>query len=183
MVNKQIIIINGSGGVGKDTFVELCKANEHSEITTISTVDKIKKAANILGWYGCKSEKDRKFLSDLKLLSIAYNDFPYEYVSEKINKFRNSIHDSILFIMVREPEEIDKIKKAFGCLTLLITNKNTEKITSNMADANVHNYKYDIIIQNDGTLKELERKAINFLDLLQQFNGEVTWTQSPIDQM
>ena len=37
---------------------------------------------------------------------------------------------------------------------------------SNHADAEVFNYDYDYIIENNGTLEELEQKAIEFLKQL-----------------
>ena len=65
---KEIVVINGSGGVGKDTFVQFC--NEYTPIMNISSVDKVKEAAKVLaGWNGEKDEKSRKFLSDLKELN------------------------------------------------------------------------------------------------------------------
>jgi len=45
-MQKQIIIINGTGGSGKDTFVEFC--SEFTKVTNISSVDKVKEAAKIL---------------------------------------------------------------------------------------------------------------------------------------
>jgi dephospho-CoA kinase len=160
-IKKKIIIINGSGGVGKDTFVEFCKP--YANITNVSSVDKIKEAAFILGWDCGKTEEDRKFLSDLKILSTGYNNFPYEYVKKCIENFREDRHSYTMFIHVREPQEIDKIKKDFGCITLLIKNINKRTISSNMADANVENYNYDHIINNDGSLDDLKRKAITFM--------------------
>ena len=48
-MSKEIVIINGSGGVGKDAFVEFC--NEFTCVKNISSVDKVKEAAKILvGW-------------------------------------------------------------------------------------------------------------------------------------
>ena len=62
---KEIVVINGSVGVGKDTFVQFCA--EYAPIMNISSVDKVKEAAKVLaGWNGEKDEKSRKFLSDLK---------------------------------------------------------------------------------------------------------------------
>jgi len=43
---KKIIIINGTGGSGKDTFVNYC--SEYIKTVNISSVDKVKEAANIL---------------------------------------------------------------------------------------------------------------------------------------
>lgn len=68
-----------------------------------------------------------------------------------------------MFIHVREPEEIEKLKQEFGCITLLIMNINKEGISSNMADANVENYEYDFVVHNDGDLMALKSKAIAFI--------------------
>ena len=161
MKNKTKIIINGSGGVGKDTFVDYCRI--FANVTNISAVDKIKEAAQLLGWSGGKNEDDRKFLSDMKLLSTGYNNFPYEYLKENIDKFMEDKSSNVLFMHIREPEEIDKIKKEFGCITVLVQNINKRRIDSNMADANVCNYEYDYVINNDHDLNRLKEKAIHFI--------------------
>ena len=134
-----------------------------ANVTNISAVDKIKEAAQLLGWSGGKSEDDRKFLSDLKLLSTGYNNFPYEYLKENIAKFMEDKSSNVLFMHIREPEEIDKIKKEFNCITVLVQNINKDHIDSNMADANVCNYEYDYIINNDYDLNRLKEKAIHFI--------------------
>lgn len=161
---KKIIIINGSGGVGKDTFVDLCR-NKTDKILNISSVDEIKSAAWLLGWNnGKKTEKDRKFLSDLKLLATNYNDSPFEYIRNEIERFKLSVFN-IMFVHIREPEEIKRIKSVFNeAVTLLITSNRISEIKSNMADANVMHYEYDYIISNDGTLEEFEQKAYEFLE-------------------
>lgn len=161
MENKKIVIINGSGTVGKDTFVDFCRI--YANIMNISSVDKIKEAAKLIGWDGGKTEEDRKFLSDLKLLSTGYNNYPYEYIKTNIEQFEHDRSLGVMFIHVREPEEIEKLKKEFGCITLLIQNVNKEGISSNMADANVENYEYDYVVHNDEDLIELKSKAIDFI--------------------
>ena len=60
----KIIIINGYAGVGKSTFVEMCKKDYL--VTELSTIDPIKDIASKIGWNGQKEPKDRKFLADLK---------------------------------------------------------------------------------------------------------------------
>lgn len=50
------------------------------------------------------------------------------------------------------------------CYTVLVKNPNVMQITSNEADANVDHYKYDYVIENDGTLGNLLDKAGAFLD-------------------
>jgi hypothetical protein len=161
-MRKRIIIINGSGGVGKDTFVEFCRP--FANITNISSVDKIKEAAAILGWDQGKTERCRKFLSDLKILSTEFNDFPYDYVANRIAEFKKDNSSHTMFIHVREPQDIQRIKDDFGCVTLLVRNVNKGVITTNMADANVENYDYDFVVDNDGDLDDLKAKAIEFIN-------------------
>ena len=159
-MNKQIFIINGSGGCGKDTFVSLIADISHT--MNFSSVDKVKEIARIIGWNGGKTERDRKFLSDLKLLCTDYNDMPLNSMKDKFEEFLNS--DSVfLFLHIREPEEIDKAKKAFNAKTILIKRDSIEHITSNMADANVFNYNYDIVIDNDKGITEFRDKAYSLV--------------------
>ncbi len=158
---KQIVIINGSGGVGKDTFVEMC--SKHVKVFNISSVDKVKQAATILtGWNGEKNEKSRKLLSDLKEIGIEYNDAPLQYICNMVEEFKNSDKE-LMFIHIRESDEIEKCKEKTGAHTLLITNKNVPAISTNHSDKDVEKYQYEYHIQNDRTLEELEEKAKKFI--------------------
>lgn len=160
-MDKHIIIINGTGGAGKDTFVNFCA--EEEKVLNVSTVDKVKEAAKILvGWNGEKDEVSRKLLVDLKQLSIAYNDAPTKYILEMAEKFNES-DDKFMFIHIREAEEIEKTKKLLNAKTLLISNPRVKLITSNNSDGQVNQYQYDYYIDNDGTLEELKDKAICFM--------------------
>lgn len=156
---KQIIVINGTGGCGKDTFVELCK--KHIKVYNYSSIDKVKEVAKKIGWKGTKSEKDRKFLADLKKLTTDYNDMAFNSIIDAVDIFNNS-EDELMFIHIREPEEIKRVVEQFGAKTLLIKRVGQDIIKSNYSDANVENYNYDYIIENT-TLDEYEDKAINFL--------------------
>ena len=73
-MNKAVIVINGAGGVGKDTLCDL--AAKHFKVRNISTITPIKELASMCGWDGRKDDKSRKFLSDMKRLTVEYNDFP-----------------------------------------------------------------------------------------------------------
>ena len=157
---KQVFIINGSGGVGKDAFVSF--VSELIPTLNFSSVDKVKEVAKIIGWDGGKTEKDRKFLSDLKLLCTDYNDMPFNSMADKVVEFINS-NFIFLFLHIREPQEIERAKIAFHAKTILIKRDSIGHITSNMADNNVFNYDYDFVVCNDGTLDELKNKATNFV--------------------
>jgi len=163
-MEKHVLIINGSGGVGKDTFVDML--NKYMRVTRCSAVDTIKECAVLLGWNGEKNEKTRKFLSDLKKLAVDCFDEPFKHMSIAVENFRESRKNNILCLFIREPEEIERAKDAFGAITVLVTNKNIEPILSNESDANVAKFEYDVTIENDGTLEDLEDKAYLFLKQL-----------------
>lgn len=160
---KKIFILNGSGGVGKDTFVDL--VSNYIPTIHFSSVTKIKEIAKAIGWDGGKTEKDRKFLSDLKILCTEYNNLPFNSMKEMVDEFLNG-DSNALFIDIREPNEIEIAKKAFNAETVLVKRDSVVHITSNMADANVYNYQYDYIIENNGDISDLNNTAKMFVDKL-----------------
>ena len=168
-MDKHIFIINGSGGVGKDTFVELVSTELNNilkkfhTVINFSSIDKVKEIAKEIGWNGKKSEKDRKFLSDLKVLTSEYCDMSFNSMKNKVAEFVEDEESRFLFLHIREPEEITKAVKEFDAKTILIVRDTVKHIVSNMADKNVFNYNYDFIIDNSGTKEELNYKAKNFV--------------------
>ena len=158
MGSKQIIIINGTGGCGKDTFVSF--VSKYKRVYNFSSIDKVKEIAKLIGWDGGKTDKDRKFLSDLKKLTTEYNDMAFNSIKDAINIFKNS-DDEIMFIHIREPEEIKRVVDAFNAKTLLIKRDGYDNIMTNVSDANVENYDYDYIIYNK-SLEQLEDEAKKF---------------------
>ena len=159
---KNIVIINGYGGSGKDTFVEF--VSKYNKVYNFSSVDKVKEIAKLIGWNGKKDEKDRKFLSDLKKLTTEYNDMSFNSIKDAVNDFKTS-DDEIMFIHIREPEEIQRAALEFNAKTLFIKRDSIDKITSNYSDASVENYNYDYVINNT-TLEDLDTQAKNFYELI-----------------
>lgn len=158
---KKIFILNGVGTSGKGTFAEF--VGKYIQSHKYSIVDLPKEAAKVLGWGGGKSEKDRKFLSDIMDLSTEYNDAPFKDVASIVADFKNDlIQTDVLFIDMRDPKDISRAVKIFGAETILIENPNVRKIESNHADANVKDYEYDYIIENNGTLGQLDKVAKYF---------------------
>ena len=159
---KKIFIQNSVGGSGKDTWAGL--VGKYIPAHKYSIIDLPKEAAKVLGWDGGKTEKDRKFLSDIMDLSTAYNDSPFRDVLSVVTDFKNNlIEDEVLFIDMRDPKDIARAVETFGAETILIRNPSVEKIESNHADANVEEYEYDYIIENDGTLEQLDMMANFFV--------------------
>lgn len=172
----KIICINGYPRSGKDTFVSFCY-EYGSIIQSYSTVDFVKKIAKICGWDGVKDLKGRKFLSDLKDILTEYDDIPIKKIKEKILDLIRPIENLgyntdriIFFIHTREPEELQRFKDEFGAKTLLIQRPSVEDAEqSNHADKEVLNFNYDYVIDNDGTLEDLQKKADSFIiDILKE---------------
>lgn len=147
---------------GKDTFANIL--NEFIPTLKYSSIDRVKEIASLCGWDGGKSEKDRKFLSDLKILTSEYSNMPYLSIIKKYDDFLKDDKHSVLLIDIREPKEIDKVKSALNAKTILINNSRVKFIDSNMADANVFNYTYDYMIENNGTLDDFRKNIERFYE-------------------
>ena len=159
---KKVFILNGVGTVCKGKFVEF--VSKYIPTFKYAIADLPKEAATVLGWNGGKAEKDRKFLSDIVDLATEYNDAPFQDVVSIVTDFKNNkIETNVLFIDMRDPKDIVRAVETFGAETILIRNPNVRKIESNHADRDVENYKYDYIIENNGTLEQLERAAKLFV--------------------
>ena len=167
----RVVIINGKGGCGKDTFVTMCQdILSTNNVYNISTVDFVKQVAEYCGWDGTKTPENRKFLSDLKDLLAYWNDIPFKKVAEGVRNccdcasLLDSFDNSVIFIHCREPKEIKKLVKEFDAITLLIRRDAAECVEQiNHADNEVLNYEYDYVIPNKGTLSELRARAEKFL--------------------
>ena len=166
----QVVVINGAPTAGKDAFVKLCQ-KYLLWCGNFSTVDFVKEIAAVCGWDGTKTPENRAFLSNLKDLLTEWKDVPYNKVEQAVYRYEGEAKiydfdsdDVLCFIHCREPQEIQKFVDRLGAKTLLIRRPEIESNKqSNHADAGVFNYNYDYTIVNDGTLLDLEKKAVNFI--------------------
>ncbi len=157
---NKTFIINGSGGSGKDTFVDFLKVIDN-KILSVSSVAEIKEIAEkYFGYDGTKSLKNRKLLSDLKFLQSEARDGPFKYMS----RMRLFYENHVMFFHIREPMEIEKFQRRFNAETILIKRQSLDNIKyGNSADDDVNNYKYDHIIINNEikTFKEYANRFYN----------------------
>lgn len=166
----KIYILNGKAGSGKTTFFKLIEEKCRNYVYNYSTVDLVKKVAYGCGWDGSKTPENRKFLSDLKDLLTEWDDVPYKDCLKEIKRITSLAdiydveHDDwAIFIDCREPKEIQKFVDRLGAKTIFIDRKIEDYNASNHADANVENFEYDIVINNNGTLEDLAAVAMNFI--------------------
>ena len=175
----KVVVINGRPCVGKSEFERLCKEqcnlfnrvrgfqpDRDLLVDITSTVDFVKEVATMCGWDGTKTLENRKFLSDLKDLLTNWDDIPFKTIEHRANTLP-SITDWIMFVDCREPAEIQKLKEKLNATTVLIRRESVESNeTSNHADAGVFEYNYDLTIENNSDIINLEKKAKEFIEYM-----------------
>lgn len=173
-MDKKIFVINGSTRGGKDSFVSFVAAelnDIHKRFHTVINFDSVGRLKRIEKEINRnteesknKTERYRKFISDLKRLTDDYCDLSFQDISDAINDFMCDGNDALmLFIHIREPENIKRVVNKFGAKTVLIKNDHKELITSNESDANIFNYDYDYVIYNNEGLEELRNSVKKFV--------------------
>lgn len=165
MTQKRIFIVNGAPMSGKTTFEQIGQeilGRERCDIMSI--IDSIKEIARSCGWRDTKGPEDRRLLSDLKDALDRWNQYSIKKIEEAIDK---SAAD-VIFVDCREPYDIRELVDYYGdqVKTILITAAGRlEKIApSNHADANVEDYAYDYVIENNGTYSDLRDSVETFFN-------------------
>lgn len=164
-MNKQIFILNGTAGVGKDTFADLL--NQYIPTKHISSITPVKQAAQALGWDGSKTDTARSFLCELKKFVNSQGEYIWEYLDKQVEEFKSDNETRILLIDIREPDEIRKAVERYGAKTILIRGHFLSTvIASNSADKNVNQYKYDHTFFNVGTIDNFSEIVKDFANRL-----------------
>lgn len=158
----KIYYVSGVATSGKDTFINIVL--EQIQASTISTVDEVKSvAADRFGWDGVKDERGRALLRGLCTLWGDYNDGPVNVIGDFIAEAERR-DDFAVFVQVREYSEMMKMKERFGGKTINILRPGREpgEIEMNFLAMVPDYFKYDIQINNIGSLKQLEKVATIF---------------------
>lgn len=183
----KVVIINGKPQSGKDTFCKYaqgyCDDDESANTLIISSVDPLKEMLTQLGWDGTKTDKIRDMLMDMKQLWAQNQDGPTMFLFNNILEFHKACtgEDNIVFVHIREPEEIKKLVNALtgfesmgiDVISLLVIRESGEDTPNQPAEtrrsddeALINSYEYDVTINNDGDLIKLQELAAEFVDKL-----------------
>ena len=183
----KVVIINGKPQSGKDTFCKYaqgyCDDDESANTLIISSVDPLKEMLTQLGWDGTKTDKIRDMLMDMKQLWVQNQDGPTMFLFNNILEFHKACtgDDNIVFVHIREPEEIKKLVNALtgfesmgiDVISLLVIRESGEDTPNQPAEtrrsddeALINSYKYDVTINNDEDLIKLQELAAEFVDKL-----------------
>lgn len=165
---KRVLIVNGTGGVGKNAFVEAL--SKYTSTYHTSIIDPIKDIAKDF-WNGDKSEAGRKLLCEMKSVIENYCDYPWQCMAKVVNEFNHDlIPCQLLCIDMRACSQIQRAQKEFNAKAVLVVRDSVTPITSNTADADVYNMVYDYVVDNNGDqehlLKEVEK-------LIEKLKGDI----------
>lgn len=159
---KIIAVLNGKPTSGKDTFAKCC--GEYVRTRHISSVGLVKQMALKIGWDGAKDDDGRLLLSNLKKTLYQYHDTIFKDLKCRIMDWYAS-DDELLFIDIREPDEIERAVKEFKAITVLV-DRDVPDVDSNASDMDVLNYQYDYVVDNNGTMEDLSNTAYTFVESL-----------------
>ena len=177
---KYVVIVNGKPGSGKTTFQASCKnylsKSDFACGHIHSSIDHIKDIYIQLGWNGIKTEKARKELSILKKMWMDNCNGPLQHTVEYVMRLDND-NDHVVFVDIREEDEIIKFKEVFDalrpigirCTTVFISRDDNDGFEyGNKSDDNVGQNMsvYEYTVHNDDSISHLRAIAEAFIDQL-----------------
>ena len=159
---KKVIIINGYAGAGKDAFIDFCE--ECTLATRLWTSTPAKVALTALGWDGVEKTASIRYVLQ-KLIEIG--ECMFNSTQNYLDVELANIDDGLVFIHCREHKKIDAFKGRYNASTLFIDNRKAQDAAlaqfQNPSDiANLEEYDYDTIINNNGSLAELKKCAAKY---------------------
>lgn len=168
--NMKIIMICGKARSGKDTLADfLIKHLTEKEANPcrIQIAQYIKYyAMKYFGWNGEEETKPRDLLNKIGTDIIRNKINPNFHTDRLIEdiKILSYFYDTFVISDVRLPEEIKQIKKAFDNVTTIKLTRESDELNEqqlkHMTETAFDNYNnFDYIIDNNGTLEELEQKS------------------------
>lgn len=142
--------------------------SKYAKTEILSSVDFVKEVARFAGWDGVKDDRGRLFLSQLKSIMTIYDDIPFKIMKKKVEEFRKN-DSEILFLDIREIDEIEKAVREFNAQTILVKRTDNRSEVSNDSDRYVECYdNYIYLLNNDSDLDALEDKAHGFVAYLKE---------------
>lgn len=170
-----IFIICGKARVGKDTvggfIIDYLKENNHKPVRMAYAKYLKMYAIDYFNWDGRDETKPRDLLQELgtEIIRLKMNkpNFLVNRVVEDIEILSNYF-DSFVICDAREEKEITTLKEKFDNVISIKVNREvdilTDKQKTHYTETALDKYnEYDYIINNDGSLDELNEKVVLIL--------------------
>lgn len=175
----QIVVISGKARNGKDTIADFLKQaleNDGHKVLVTHYADLLKYICKqFFGWNGEKDEDGRQLLQYIgtDVIRKKKPDYWVQFITSILKIFPHQ-WDYVLIPDCRFPNEIDTLRNArFNTTHLRIVRSNfddnlTDEQRAHSSETALDNTEPDYLILNNGTLKDLKNKAI---DWVTQFKG------------
>lgn len=169
----RVILISGSARFGKDSTAFMMKElleKQKKKVLIIHYADNLKLfAKNYFGWSGQKDQKGRELLQWLgtDVIRKNYEDTWVDMVVALLKGIK-TLYDYIIIPDVRFPNEIDRMRDNFDCITVRVIRPNfdnglTEEQRKHPSETALDNYPMEYELINDGDLKKLLETTRTFL--------------------
>lgn len=185
MSTKTIVVINGKGGIGKDTLISALDKENDISVFNVSSIDPFRDIADEFNNSGKKSDAYRLMLSELKRSIDSYykkeNGITYsdEYLKKELRQFVEFSNedktdiDNVMFVHIREPENIESFietakttlmlmgEKEAYITSLLVRSDRAKEDYGNASDNGVEDYSYDFIFDSNGSKEEDTKRFVS----------------------
>ncbi len=172
----KVIMLAGKARVGKNTFGDNLKSELEKDNLRVATTMYAKYlkmyAKEIYGWNGEEETKPRDFLQSCgNYVRIDLGKFDF-FVKRMLEDIEIYLHyaDIVIINDVRFPIEIEMIKDVYkkDAISILMTRNEDNDLNEiqrkHLTEVALDEYKnYDYVIENNGTLEELNEKAIELV--------------------
>lgn len=162
-----VILISGYATSGKDTFSDYVIKYLPCAKKFPIAYDLKEIASKYFGWDGNKDEKGRNLLIGIGSVGRAYN--PYIWVDKAIKRIKSESPPVAIVSDWRFKNEFIKVVEAFGrdsVITVRIK-RNVGRILDDISEHDLDDFMdYDYIVDNNGTLEDLEGAARDFIGRL-----------------
>jgi hypothetical protein len=187
---RKMILLNGPMESGKDKFIELCEnmLGKSCLIKNLSTINPVNAKLMELGWDGVT--KDKVYRDLASKMKQAWNHWDktggptYRVLQEANTWYQYYPHKEsknvLIFIHSREEQEFYELIDIFRegnynySSLFIMSNRRIVDKNDNPSDYNTLNMceMYEYCIDNNGTIEQLEQKAIDFLIDIGLMKGE-----------
>lgn len=192
---NKLVITNGTGGAGKDTFCEMVKG--FLPFTTYrmyrySYVELVRRLLrDVYMNTDSKTKEDRRNLAYINRVLEETYDIPFKDCCSVIDGWlKESVVDpydefppnapvlvepwNVIMLDVRNPKVIERFKERYknevDVITLLVDNGTTTEDTEE--DKMVFDYTYDYVVSNTRDMDFLRRQAESFARKITKIGGE-----------